>query len=655
MSESTLFATVERIGKTFVLANEAVRLEAADLVSRQGRLSAVVTVQTTEGIAYTGTVKLTDEPARHQLVEKLRADGVAVSDTILLSFVDGIRQHLLTPVPEDEALAVGSGKESAATALVRLVLESETELFRSPANDAYISLREQGHQETYPLKSRAVRQWMARKYYEHTGKTPNTNAVQDARNTLEGQACFAGETLEVSVRVARTASALYLDLGDASWAAVEITAAGWSVVPTPPVRFLRPNGLLALPVPDRGGSLMELRPFLNVGTDDDFTLLVASLIGALRAPRESTGTYPITALVGEEGTAKSGAQKVLRSMIDPVTALLRSAPQDERDLMVAAKNGYVVSFDNLSSLSDKLSDSLCKLASGGALGARQLYTDDEESILTAHRPIFLNSITDVITRGDLLSRTISVTLPRIPEARRQTEGQFWPAFRAAHPRILGALLDAAVMALSREQSVVLEQKPRLADFAAWVVAAEPACPWAAGAFLRAFNANQQAAVESSFDGNPVIEAVKQLPMVWTGTCKELLEKINAEASDGAKRLPSFPKTPNAVGAELRRRAPGLFKIGINVIAPSDASGAKGRSKGRQYTILRSEPASAADQDGRRDDQDDALSNVLSNVPSKPYDFRPISDNQDDQDDQDDQNPTKSFVSSPLEDGNAVLF
>jgi hypothetical protein len=48
-----------------------------------------------------------------------------------------------------------------------------------------------------------------------------------------------------------------------------------------------------------------------------------------------------------------------------------------------------------------LSDALCRLATGGSFAVRQLYTDDEEVLFEASRPILLNGIEDVICRPDL--------------------------------------------------------------------------------------------------------------------------------------------------------------------------------------------------------------------------------------------------------------
>src|SRR5437773_2666569 len=115
--------------------------------------------------------------------------------------------------------------------------------------------------------------------------------------------------------------------------------------------------------------------------------------------------------------------------------------------MIAGNNGYVLAFDNLSGLPNWLSDALCRLASGGSFAVRQLYTDDEEVLFEAARPILLNGIENVVSRPDLGDRTIFLTLPPIEEAQRRLESELWREFEIVRPRILGALLDAAVHGL----------------------------------------------------------------------------------------------------------------------------------------------------------------------------------------------------------------
>src|SRR5262245_54913955 len=129
---------------------------------------------------------------------------------------------------------------------------------------------------------------------------------------LEGLALYDGPTVETFIRVRGHGGKLYVDLGDPEWRAVEIDAAGWRVVNDPPVRFRRPRGMVPLPEPVRGGSLDELRQLVNVRDDASWLMLVGWLAGALR----DRGPFPVLALAGEQGSAKSTLGRFLRRLVD---------------------------------------------------------------------------------------------------------------------------------------------------------------------------------------------------------------------------------------------------------------------------------------------------------------------------------------------------
>jgi hypothetical protein len=199
-----------------------------------------------------------------------------------------------------------------------------------------------------------------------------------------------------------------------------------------PVRFRRPAGMLPLPEPIRGGSIDALREFVNVGHEDR-PLLLGFLVAALNP----VGPYPILDLFGEQGSAKSTSAKVIRALLDPSVGDLRAEPRDVRDLMIAATNSWVLTFDNLSYLPPWLADALCRLSTGGAMGARQLYTDTDEVLMEARRPVILTGIEELTVRSDLADRAFLMSLPRIDEGARRSEAEFWQEFEVVKPRIRG--------------------------------------------------------------------------------------------------------------------------------------------------------------------------------------------------------------------------
>src|SRR5436190_5870438 len=394
------------------------------------------------------------------------------------------------------------------------------DLFHTAAGTAFADITVDGHRETWPIRSKRFRGWVRRRYYQATGGAASAAEIRSALDLLEARAQFDGPERAVHSRIAEHADHIYLDLADERWRAVDIGPDGWRVIGCPPVRFCRPTGMLPLPVPKQGGSIEALNSFLNLASRDDFVLVIAWLLGALRCG----GPYPLLAISGEQGSAKTVLSKLLKALIDPSTAPVRSLSREERELMITATNGYLLAFDNLSGLPDWLSDALCRLATGGSFAVRQLYTDDEEMLFEAARPILLNGIEEVVSRPDLGDRAIFLTLAPIGEAQRRAESELWRAFEIARPRILGALLDAVVHGLRTLGRVRLDRLPRMADFALWATACETAL-WPAGTFARAYAANRRASIESIIDADPVATWVREIMSErssWTGSAADLL-------------------------------------------------------------------------------------------------------------------------------------
>jgi hypothetical protein len=467
--------------------------------------------------------------------------------------------------PLDKAIAEeggDAGGRGPKQADILIELAEAAELFHTPDNIGFADLDITGHRETWPIRAKGFRRWLARRFYEETGGAPSSEALHSALNVIEAKAHFDAPERPVHIRVGGLDGRLYLDLCDKTWRAVEIDTSGWRIIDNPPVRFRRAAGMRPLPAPVAGGSVKALRPFLNVKSDTDFVLAVAWALAALR----DRGPYPVLALSGEQGSAKSSFAGVLKALVDPNTAPLRALPREDRDLFIAASNGHVLPFDNVSGLVAWISDTLCRLATGGGFAVRQLYTDQDEVLFDACRPVILNGIEDIVTRPDLADRALFLTLEPIPEDRRRPEAELWAAFEVERPRILGALLDAVVRGLKRLPETKLEKLPRMADFALWATACETAI-WPAGTFEAAYSGNRDEAVESVIDADPVAIAVRTFMAertVWTGTATDLLEALGTEVSDRIAKTKTSPDSPRALSGRLRRAATFLRKVGIEI-------------------------------------------------------------------------------------------
>jgi len=493
----------------------------------------------------------------------------------------------------DEAIAEESGDfggRGPTQADILIDLAQTAELFHAPDGTGFADLDINGHRETWPIRAKGFRRWLARCFFEATQGAPSSEALQSALNVIEAKAHFDAPERVVHVRVGGLDEQLYLDLGDAAWRAVEIDAAGWRLIDNPPVRFRRAAGMQPLPVPVAGGSVEVLRSFLNVQSDNDFVLVVAWALACLR----NRGPYPVIALSGEQGSAKSTFSAILRALLDPNTAPLRALPREDRDLFIAASNGHVLAFDNVSGLPGWISDTLCRLATGGGFAVRQLYTDQDEVLFDAARPVILNGIEEIVTRPDLADRAVFLTLQPIPEEHRRPEQELWAAFDAERPRVLGVLLDAVVEGLKRLPETRLEKLPRMADFALWATACETAL-WPAGTFWSAYCGNRDDAVEGVIDADPIATARARrmaTRTVWTGTASDLLGALAEVVGERVAKSKSWPDGPRALAGRLRRAATFLRKIGIEI-----GFGREGRARTRTINITTIQPSATPEKPG----------------------------------------------------------
>jgi len=470
-------------------------------------------------------------------------------------------------------------KPRASDHLWELVEMEEYEVWRSPGNEVWVSVRLNGHVEHWPVRSARTEAWLRRLYGQVYKRLVPKVAVEDVMADLRATGLLFGEVHPVFTRLGGWKEEgtgkrrVYLDLGRPDWAVVEVAAEGWRVIPASeaPVRFYRNEYQRPLPVPEKGGGLDSLWQLLPLQSERDRLLVLGWLLGSLNP----WGPYPVLILSGEKGAGKSTAGEVLKRLLDPTKAPRRSEPENEGDIVIAAQNNHVLLYDNLSQIPPRISDAFCRLSTGGGLSKRKLYTDDSEVVLEAQRPVILTGIGFGAIRDDLADRAIRVELTRIADEDRVTDSQLWTRFHREHPRILGALLDAVSVALRRFDEVEEELGflPRLADWVVWAEAGVGHFGVSLGELREAFY-DVQGEFDSEFlESNPLGGAILLLTRDWQPgesrryTSKGLLEELEKVVFGGqvnTKNLTDWPKSPEALVRRLPRLQSALRSAGIIV-------------------------------------------------------------------------------------------
>ena len=227
-------------------------------------------------------------------------------------------------------------------------------------------------------------------------------------------------------------------------------------------------------------------------------------------------------------------------MIDPSASPFTPLPSSARELLTLARLNWVLAFDHVSTLSDSIADTLCRLSSGVGIAHRE--TGQPETLqLFLKRPILL-TVTDRWTPPpDLAARALIVTLPPLADGARFPEQKLAPVIEQAFPRITGALYSAVSHALAHPPEYTASHTRHSAALA-WAQAAAPTL-------------NMLEAFHTSPPSNPFVDSVAaflhRTPR-WSGSATDLLPLL------------PLAQDPRALSAKLHKSVLPLSDAGIQV-------------------------------------------------------------------------------------------
>lgn len=499
-------------------------------------------------IAALTTLRAQDLAAYQRLRQKAKQANPACSVTELDRATRGT-----TSTPADE--------RSTLDDLVALA-RAQCHLHHDADRQAVAVIRLPGRREVWRVQSSGFEDWLRAAYWRayETGVADST--MKAALATLAAAGINDGDEVAVHVRAARWQDGYVIDLCDEHWQAVVVTPSGWQVVAESPVLFTRTPSMRPLPMPAIDGDVGLLWQHTNVPAGRR-VMVLTWLIDGFRPDTP----FPVLELVGEQGSAKSTTQSVLRSLIDPNKVALRGRPKTVEDIFVAAANNWVVSYENLSSLTPEQQDALCTLSTGGGFASRQFYTNGEEHVLECKRPVMMNGIAVVATRPDLIDRVIHIDLPRIPAEARRDDADTHAGWERDQPRVFGGLLDLFAAALAVLPSVHLTHKQRMADFERLGEAVARVLGFAPGEFQGQYAELVRAGIDRALESNAVAQALDKYiaerltPLSWQGTAGQLYDLLNGY---GIPDRSTWPRSPKGLADQLRRIAPAYRAKGIEI-------------------------------------------------------------------------------------------
>ncbi len=460
-------------------------------------------------------------------------------------------------------------KNNQSDKLVEIIKDkNEAELFYDEYSDAYLKIKENNKSRIIRINSKLFKKWLAKEYWDIYKKTPNGDSIKTAINVLEGIACFDGGEHKLANRLSWNDNCLWYDLINDNWETIKISEEGWNIDSNPPILFKRYSHNLEQVLPSTSEKDAKLiLNYVNITDQKQKILFLVYMISCFIPDFP----HPLLVIFGQRGSAKSTLSKLLRNIIDPSLIEVSSLVENHKELVQALAHHSFIFFDNVSHISESISDTLCKAITGSGFIKRELYENDEDIIYQLKRCIGINGINIVSTKPDLLDRSIMIELERIPESNRKEESELIKDFKEDLPKILGGIFDVLSKTLKIKRDIKLDNLPRMADFALWGSAISEALGYSKEEFIEAYKENIDKQKDTVLNDNLIAIVLnsfmsKRYWESWNGTSSELLENLKNQAiSMGIDTRDKYwPKAPNILSRALNTLKTTFEENGVKI-------------------------------------------------------------------------------------------
>jgi hypothetical protein len=466
----------------------------------------------------------------------------------------------------------GDGGGTVADRLISIAIDAGVTYFQTDDKTVYAEVTTGSKLDTWPIDSTDFRDFLRRSIYERDSVTISADALTQAIATIGAINKNICPEKQIYVRAAKQDGAVYLSMSDRDCRAVKITAAGWEITQTYPVRFKAGAGV-AIPDPVRGGSLELLRELCNFNFDT-WVLMLTFLIQWLY----STKGYPILFLVAEANSGKTTIAEALKKLVDPSSVNIMPRVPDERDLAIHASRRRVILIDNVSRFDEAQSNNLCCIATGAGFSTRTLQSNDQETVLPLNNPMIFTGIADMASKGDLLSRGLTAKLQTPPPDKMMSQEAFADRFEAIRPGVSGALFDllSQVLAVLPTVQGTYKGRERFGTFVELGLAIEQVLGWPVGTVLRVIGDGRESAHEATIEASPVGLALMDMMTgaeVWTGSATTLLTKLTGMVPENVARGKFWPSDPTRLSRKLSELRASFAALGLEITS-TKSSGAR---------------------------------------------------------------------------------
>jgi len=518
-------------------------------------------------------VRLPGLPEKGDVSDWLANGGTAEQ---LLQIVEETEPYQLT---QEEGLRLNDSDSSAVMLLECLRNAADLTFFLDENGALMAAVNKGDYHDHMQVESESFKEEARRRFINRfrkiITKDPLRNVLSNIKSTFPANSLPTKNTF---LRIAEYEGVVYYDLGTQKWETVKITKDGWEIANEAPVIFKRFPHMQpqVMPIKAPVESVKKILPFINVHIEELQILILVWLV-SLFIPDIS---YPVLVLQGDHGSAKTSICKFLKSIVDPSMMEVLSIADKTVEIVQCLSHYHCIVLDNLSGISKTESDILCKAVTGEGFTKRELYSNDNDIFYRYKRALMLNSIGCVVTRPDLLDRSILIQCERFKSGSIKTEKNLLCESKNAKPEILGAIFSTIAKVLEIFPSMQFEESlPRMADFYCYGCAIAEVLNIGRDKFRNAYLANIASHSRTAIAEDPVAMAVvrfMETRPIWEGTATLLLNDLDPTARELGidLRMKEWPKTPQKLANQLNIIKVNLSALGIKV----DTGSWKGNEK-----------------------------------------------------------------------------
>lgn len=462
---------------------------------------------------------------------------------------------------KEEQDSISAEKRAPAKVMLEILEKLDVKTFLNENNITCVEFPIKDYTEVHKIDSSDFKCWAANTYIEFTDKTIKKDAMNEVLSIMNARTRFSDVPSQtIHIRVAECDGDFWYDLSNANRTAVKVTPDGWNIEKPMP-KFYRYSHQSPQITPTDGGRIEDLFQLINL--NNYRTLFLCWLVSCFVPDIP----HPMPIIYGEKGAAKSTSCILLKKLIDPSALETLSLSKDERSLIVSLQKHYYLPFDNVSVISNDISDTLCRAITGGAIQQRKLYTNDDDCIFTFKRCLTINGINNVANRSDLLDRSLMFELSRVSEENRVEAQKVYKEFEKKRPYLLGAIFNLLSAAMKIFPTVQLDKLPRMADFCRWGYAIGEALGNKGDVFLSEYHDNQSIQNQEAINADSVAYLVvnfMESKHTWTGMFSDLFKQLKELAESLGMNTTSkiLPQAPNHLSRRIKAVKSNLEDVGI---------------------------------------------------------------------------------------------